>query len=341
MKPNIIAIPDVHGDYTALRDSLKAAEKKLRQECLVQTTPANLIFLGDLIDRGPQNLEVINHVVSLKERFKDRVNYICGNHEAMLFQFLYQPADSDDCPIALSATCNFIRNGGLPTLTSLMDIDDCPFFPEFYYRAFQRFSSEKAYNLVVDNMDSFLQLRNFLAKDKLIRQFFTFMDPAVIIDDTLFVHGGLTNEFISNNYRQNHWFEELRLNFAQAVFSGFNNCFESFAKFNNASSHRAGSGVSGPFWTDRRDFLEMDEQSTVKLVESMSVYGINKMVLGHSIVPKVTTESLQTTLGDLDLVFLDTGISDVYRKPYDKQALVVTEGISYVLDSCGQWQVLN
>ena len=57
-------IGDVHGEF----DSLKALKDKLPQN-------ANLVFVGDLVDRGKKSKEVIDFV-------KDN-NYLCvlGNHE--------------------------------------------------------------------------------------------------------------------------------------------------------------------------------------------------------------------------------------------------------------------
>lgn len=67
------AIGDVHGCLTALNTLL--AELQLKKE-------DQLIFLGDLIDRGPDSKGVIERVLELK---KERtVHVIQGNHEEML-----------------------------------------------------------------------------------------------------------------------------------------------------------------------------------------------------------------------------------------------------------------
>ena len=63
-------IGDVHGEFDK-----KALKDKLPQN-------ANLVFVGDLVDRGKKSKEVIEFV-------KDN-NYSCvlGNHEKMMMDFL-------------------------------------------------------------------------------------------------------------------------------------------------------------------------------------------------------------------------------------------------------------
>ncbi len=88
---NVYIIGDVHGCY----NTLMALIDKLPQD-------AELIFTGDLIDRGPHSRKVINFV-------RDN-NHICvqGNHEAMMCDAVEQHIDCDR-PIQRS---NWYANGG-------------------------------------------------------------------------------------------------------------------------------------------------------------------------------------------------------------------------------------
>ncbi|MFO0812935.1 MAG: metallophosphoesterase family protein [Gemmatales bacterium] len=67
------AIGDVHGCLTALDTLLSALELK---------PDDHLIFLGDLIDRGPDSCKVIDRIISLRKLRP--VSVIKGNHEEML-----------------------------------------------------------------------------------------------------------------------------------------------------------------------------------------------------------------------------------------------------------------
>ncbi|HMP15413.1 MAG TPA: metallophosphoesterase family protein [Gemmatales bacterium] len=67
------AIGDVHGCLTALNTLLSALELKPEDK---------LIFLGDLLDRGPDSRGVLERIFELKEQRS--VEVIQGNHEEML-----------------------------------------------------------------------------------------------------------------------------------------------------------------------------------------------------------------------------------------------------------------
>ena len=69
----ILVIGDIHGEFTkliSLYDKIKVADNDL------------VIFLGDYVDRGNENVKVLKWV--LNESKKDNVIMLCGNHEDML-----------------------------------------------------------------------------------------------------------------------------------------------------------------------------------------------------------------------------------------------------------------
>src|SRR5262245_13873765 len=69
----ILAIGDIHGCNTALRQLLR------------QVQPARddrIIFLGDYIDRGPESRQVIDSLLELKKTCSPV--FLRGNHEVML-----------------------------------------------------------------------------------------------------------------------------------------------------------------------------------------------------------------------------------------------------------------
>lgn len=82
-----IAIGDVHGCYDELVELLATLEKKYGDQ------QAMLVFLGDLIDRGPKSAQVIELVRNLKANpakygWKNLVKAHCivGNHEVMMLE---------------------------------------------------------------------------------------------------------------------------------------------------------------------------------------------------------------------------------------------------------------
>jgi len=75
----VLFVGDTHGD---LESSLKAYMVSRREDTY-------LIFLGDYVDRGPEQLENIFFLLSLKILEPDRVFLLRGNHETSLANFYY------------------------------------------------------------------------------------------------------------------------------------------------------------------------------------------------------------------------------------------------------------
>lgn len=69
----ILAVGDVHGCHTALVTLLKV---------LLLNSDDTLVFLGDVVDRGPDSKQVVDQILSLR----DTCHVICiiGNHEQMM-----------------------------------------------------------------------------------------------------------------------------------------------------------------------------------------------------------------------------------------------------------------
>jgi serine/threonine protein phosphatase 1 len=95
--PRTIAIGDIHGCNTALATLLDG---------LKITSADRVIFLGDVIDRGPSSRDVIEQILALRERC--RVDCIQGNHEQMLLDVLD----------GISPLQEWLVHGGAETLDS-------------------------------------------------------------------------------------------------------------------------------------------------------------------------------------------------------------------------------
>lgn len=79
-------IPDVHGQHETLLAALAGLGWRRAGSGWTHPEPdRRLLFLGDLIDRGPENAAVIRTVRSLIDG--DRADLILGNHELNAMQF--------------------------------------------------------------------------------------------------------------------------------------------------------------------------------------------------------------------------------------------------------------
>ena len=93
----IIAIGDIHGHSLALRGLLKLIQPAIGDE---------FVFLGDLIDRGPDSAGVIDRAMALSKEFP--TTFIMGNHEELVL-----------AAMTCKSEFNFwLKHGGIQTLRS-------------------------------------------------------------------------------------------------------------------------------------------------------------------------------------------------------------------------------
>ena len=87
--PSLFVIGDVHGQARALGAALDAIGRVLATGLL-----RCLVFLGDLIDRGPDSLGAVRQTMGAADRARaDEVTLQLGNHELMLIDGLLAPQE--------------------------------------------------------------------------------------------------------------------------------------------------------------------------------------------------------------------------------------------------------
>ena len=98
------AIGDVHGCLGPLRE----LEDFIREDAArSQATRRVVVYLGDYVDRGPDSLGVVEHLIARPLAGFEAV-HLMGNHERMMLDFLLQP----------QAGQVWLANGGTQTLAS-------------------------------------------------------------------------------------------------------------------------------------------------------------------------------------------------------------------------------
>jgi serine/threonine protein phosphatase 1 len=115
----VFAIGDIHGrsDLLAALIDQAAREPKLRDRRAI-------VFLGDLVDRGPDSLGAIDLAMAAKARAgADEAVALMGNHEAMMRLALDPATPRDD---AIDALDTWIANGGDRTLAEFVKTDAAP-----------------------------------------------------------------------------------------------------------------------------------------------------------------------------------------------------------------------
>ena len=112
----IMAVGDVHGQYEKL--------KKLMRRIKFDPAQDILIFLGDLIDRGPESLQCFDYAMHLQKQHPESVVYLMGNHEREMldyFDALAKAKDELDVRL-LTRTSQWLAYGGDKTLPQLQKL---------------------------------------------------------------------------------------------------------------------------------------------------------------------------------------------------------------------------
>lgn len=101
MLDEIAFIGDVHGEARALEDVLSLAKQRVRR----------LVFLGDLVNRGPSSKRVLEILAELRADSSLETVLLAGNHDQALLDVLTGATREDE----------FLRMGGAATIRSYVD----------------------------------------------------------------------------------------------------------------------------------------------------------------------------------------------------------------------------
>lgn len=103
----LYAIGDIHGR----RDLLEALVDAIRADAAAHGEEPRIVFLGDIVDRGPESRQAIDLVIAtLADHPGSRL--ILGNHEEFMLRFLDDAADRE------RVARIWLANGGRETLAS-------------------------------------------------------------------------------------------------------------------------------------------------------------------------------------------------------------------------------
>lgn len=157
----VYAIGDIHGRKDLL---VKLIEDIDSDNAARGPASTHIIFLGDLVDRGPDSAGVIEKAIKLKKKRGHNVRFLMGNHEEV---FLKACRANDK-----KVTRFFIRIGGEETILSY------PITKKDYRDLDIQELTERLPKLVPEEHLAFLE---------------SFEDQ-IIIGDYLFVHAGIRPE---------------------------------------------------------------------------------------------------------------------------------------------------
>ncbi|HEX9169910.1 MAG TPA: metallophosphoesterase [Roseiarcus sp.] len=115
----IFAVGDIHGRSDLLAALIDEAAREPRRR-----EKRAIVFLGDIVDRGPNSLAAIDLAIGAPKRIgADEGIALMGNHEAMMRLAVDSATPWD---VAIEALEAWIANGGDRTLAEFIEADEPP-----------------------------------------------------------------------------------------------------------------------------------------------------------------------------------------------------------------------
>jgi Calcineurin-like phosphoesterase len=315
----IVAIGDVHGAYEALTRTLAEAGV-LNEELGWNGGTTNLVFTGDILDRGAHSRKVMDLIMRLEGEALDaggRVHMLLGNHEVMnlvgdlryVSKEEFAAFSEDESPIDRKRWFRKRSDGNSVVSNERVQRQEfAKKCPPGYFGLRRAFGPQGVYG-------SWLMSKPFI----------------VVINGTAFVHGGLSsliaelgldgvnrtlksqvNDYVTQMevlndagildptesfYRHQKLLEPLASNGRQA--ESIKKAINTIIDLNDASIHSR----SSPIWYRGTaacgPLIEED-----KLAAALEALGANRVVIGHT--PTLTRQVLERMDGRV--VEIDTGM---------------------------------
>ncbi len=229
MAGKIAVLADVEGDWRKIQafvekgDVLKINQADADGFDAELKGDAKLVFLGDSIDKGPDNLKVLKFLVDLKRKYPDRVVLLQGNRDANKLRFIWELTpdalllnqevekfqvhrfrlrsweaafakwSSNPAFAQVDGVATSYQHGASPVTDRILKLKwmfrDTMGAPN----AFQDWKAELG---GVADSQVFAQLRSLVAPEGLLTAYLRASQLAYIDDETssLFVHGGVSQE---------------------------------------------------------------------------------------------------------------------------------------------------
>ncbi len=276
----VVAVGDLHGDYDQYINVLTTnglIDERLRW----QGGKTHFVQLGDIVDRGPDSLRIINHLMKLEKEAKrkgGRVHVLTGNHEAMNIQGDLRYVHPGEYSALTTKKSEAVRANYLEAVyRHRLSID--PTLAESPDLAMEGLRKEYPLGYVEHRMlwDPRQKMAKWVAKHNTVIQ----------IDRSLFLHGGL------NPHLEHRPLSEINRQMRKELSASF-----------------TGEGVSnspeGPLWY--RGLVQNDAEVELgPLLEMLDFYDADRIFIAHT-----PTQGAVLTRFDGKVVMIDVGISAYY-----------------------------
>ena len=296
----IVAVGDLHGDFAAWRDIARAAKLIDGKGAWIGANTV-LVQTGDVVDRGPDSLKIIQDLVRLQRealRAHGQVIALVGNHEAMNVTGDLRYVSAGDYA-AFTDRRSAERREALYTANKEV-------IEAAYRQRDPQMSSEAIKQAWIATTPlGVLEHQAAWRPDGQIGRWIVGNPAAVLLDGTLFVHGGISPAY------------------AHVAIDEINRQVGAALSAQTATDQAILNDPLGPLWY--RGLADEASQSTdesgvpvpvaldappieTQLETLLSAYGAKRIVIGHT--PMLSGIGV---LYDGRLIRIDTGISAVYN----------------------------
>ncbi|MFT7686433.1 MAG: hypothetical protein ACI9FB_001778 [Candidatus Azotimanducaceae bacterium] len=276
----VIAVGDLHGDYEQYIRVLKA-NKLVNAKLKWIGGDTHFVQLGDVTDRGPDSLKIINHLMKFEKQAKKAggmVHVLIGNHEAMNIQTDLRYVHPGEYAALVTKKskrnqANYINAVFHNMLSTRPELAET--------KAETRIALTKAYPL------GYVEHRRLWEAGQKLAKWYAKHNAVIQINDTLYLHGGLDPHV------------ETLLSLKE-INEGIRNELSARQAPNLTVNPR------GPLWYRglARNSAEMELPAIIDMLEH---YGVKRIVVAHS-----TTRGAVTPRFDRRVILADVGIGKAY-----------------------------
>lgn len=281
----VVAIGDVHGDYEQLVAVLQSAAL-IDGQLNWTGGKSHLVQNGDVLDRGPDSRKAMDLLMQLEKQANEAGGYVhclIGNHEAMNVYGDLRYTSPGEYAAFRDANSEKLREAEFQKEQPADRVHWEALHPLGYFEHRQQMGPGGYYGKWISSHDTVIK-----------------------INDSLFLHGGISDKYASMKIREinNRVREELK----------------------DLSKLKGGitKDGDGPLWYRG---LTKDDPELVPLVDKIRKnFGVVRIVLGHTY-----AEAAITPRFDGKVILVDIGLSRVYDGIGKVGCLVIENGKPYVL----------
>ena len=293
----IVAVGDLHGDYDQYIEVLTTnglVDEQLRW----QGGKTHFVQLGDVVDRGPDSLRIIRHLMKLEKEARKkggRVHVLIGNHEVMNIQNDLRYVHPGEYSALIAKNSDAVRAR----------------YIEAVYK--HRISIDPALatnpDLVMDGLKKefplgYVEHRTLWEPGQEMAKWVASRNTVIRINDSLFVHGGM------NPHGEYQKLSKINRLVRKQISASF-----------------AGAGISnspdGPLWY-RGLAKNGADVELAPLLKMLEFYEVSRIFIAHT-----PTQGAILTRLDGKVIMIDVGISKHYGGSLAN--VVIEDGVLQVM----------